>query len=230
MTVAAVILASSPAAALADAAGRPAVRRIAETAWAGGAMPLLVVSADPDASVSEALAGSEAVLVAPASAVQGTAGHVVRGMRAAAELVAGTDAALLWPSRFTWVDPETVTMLLQAHGMDPGDCLRPHWQGTPGWPVLVPLAYLDLIAAPGPERPPDALIDALAHSGAVVRALELGDPGAILDRETPIDDLPAWLGPSEPLRPPPDWGAAAADTPDEAPVGGVRTVAPRGED
>ena len=43
MTVAAVILAASPASALAVAAGQPSVRRIAELAWAGGALPIVVV-------------------------------------------------------------------------------------------------------------------------------------------------------------------------------------------
>ena len=39
MTVAAVILYRDPSGALADAAGRPAVRRAVESAWAGGATP-----------------------------------------------------------------------------------------------------------------------------------------------------------------------------------------------
>jgi hypothetical protein len=47
VTVAAVILAASPQSALADADGLPAVRRNADTAWSGGAVPIIVVAADP---------------------------------------------------------------------------------------------------------------------------------------------------------------------------------------
>ena len=55
MTVAAVVLAASPASALVDADGTPGVRRIADTAWAGGATPVVVCSFDPDGAVSAAL-------------------------------------------------------------------------------------------------------------------------------------------------------------------------------
>ena len=54
MTVAAVILAASPASALADAAGTPAARRLADVAWAGGATPVVVCSFDPDGTVAAA--------------------------------------------------------------------------------------------------------------------------------------------------------------------------------
>ncbi len=217
MTVAAVILAASPESALADAAGRASVRRIAETAWAGGAMPLVVVAADPDGTVAAALGGSEATLVPPAPVRTGPAGQLVRGMRAALELVASSDAALIWPVRLTWVDAETVTMLLQAHGLEPGSLLRPRWEDTDGWPVLVPMSLIEALAGMPPDRMPDQLVLDLAASGAPLRSLDLGDPGAVLDRDTAIDALPPYVGPQEPLRPPPDWGAAAADAADDVP-------------
>lgn len=223
MTVAAVILAATPASALADAAGQPSVRRIAELAWSGGALPIVVVAADPDGAVAAGLGGTEATLVAPAPEATGPVGQVVRGIRAAAELVAGTDAALVWPARLTWAGAETVTTLIQAHGLDPAAILRPTWEGRSGWPVLVPLVHLAVLAGLLPERMPDALIGDLAAAGLLVRDLDLGDPGTVLDRDTPLEALPAYLGPAEPLRPPPEWGAAAADIPDETPP----TPAPR---
>ena len=42
MTVAAVVLAASPASALADADGTPGARRIVDIAWSGGATPVVV--------------------------------------------------------------------------------------------------------------------------------------------------------------------------------------------
>lgn len=226
MTVAAVILAASPASALADAAGRASVRRIAETAWAGGAMPLVVVAADPDGAVGAALGGSAATLVAPASEELGPVGQMVRGIRAAVDLVSGTDAVLLWPARLTWVDPETVTSLLEAHGRDAGAILRPEWEGTAGWPVLVPMAHAGTLAALVPDRLPEQLIGDLAATGIALRMLDLGDPGAVLDRETPIDALPTYQGPVAPVETPPDWGAAAADTSDDTPPAGARRLDP----
>ena len=45
--------------------------------------------------------------------------------------------------------------------------------------------------------------------------LELGDPGSVLGREVELDALPDYAGPPEPVGgPPPEWGAAAAETPD----------------
>jgi len=236
MTVAAVILAASPASALVDAAGRASVRRIAETAWAGGAMPLVVVAADPDGAVAAALGGSEAILVSPAVSAApadvgpapdaGPAAQMVRGMTAAVTLVASTDAALVWPVHMAWVDAETVTMLLQAHGLEPVALLRPHWQQVPGWPVLVPVRHLDALGALAADRMPDDAIADLAATGVALRTLDLGDPGAVMDRDTPMDALPPYVGPAAPVGTPPDWGAVAADLTDEAPAASAPHLAP----
>ena len=89
MTVAAVVLAASVESALQDAAGRPSVRRIVESAWAGGAVPIVVVSDDPDGAVARALDGSPARLIGPAPTESGPVGQIVRGMRQAIEQVTG---------------------------------------------------------------------------------------------------------------------------------------------
>ena len=109
MTVAAVILHARAEGALADAAGRPAVRRAVESAWAGGATPIVVVSFDPDGAVAAALAGSPAVLAEPGPVEGGPVGQIARGMQIAAEQVSDTDGCLIWPGRMAWVDAETVT-------------------------------------------------------------------------------------------------------------------------
>jgi CTP:molybdopterin cytidylyltransferase MocA len=205
VTVAAVIVPRDAGEALADAAGRAAVRRIVDIAWAGGALPLVVVADDPIGSIAAALAGSPAQLL-PAG---GSAGRAYRtGADAAVEAVVGTDGWLLWPGDRTWVDPETVTSLIEAHGSQPKAVLRPAVAGRPGWPVLVPLHRTELVddlMAVG------ARLD--ASSGALL--LELGDPGSLLTLDVPIDEVPPYLGPSAPVvGPPPEWGAAAADEPD----------------
>ncbi len=228
MTVAAVILYRDPAGALADAAGRPSVRRAVESAWAGGATPIVVVSFDPDGGIAAALAGSPAVLAEPAPVENGPVAQMVRGMAVAAEQVAETEGSLIWPGRMVWVDAETVTSLIEAYGPRRGSVLRPTYNGEEGWPVLVPREKADALAALGGDKMPDALMaDLMAASPSDL--IETGDPGITHDASTSIDDLPEYLGPPQPVAGhAPEWGAAAADMSDDAPLEGP-ALAPYGQ-
>jgi CTP:molybdopterin cytidylyltransferase MocA len=207
MTVAAVALAASPASALADADGVTRIRRIADAAWSGGAMPVIVVSFDPDGLVAASLAGAT---VTPA--------QMARGIDVARGLVTETDAALLWPARLGWVGPETVTSLIEAHGTAPDAILRPTYHGEVGWPALVPLACLDLMRSVVADAMPDRVLDELA-GGFEVRHVDLGDPGTVIDGDTPRGELPPYEGPPEPpAGHEHEWGAAIADEPEGAPA------------
>ena len=221
MTVAAVIVPHDAQEALADGAGRVAARRIVDAAWAGGAMPIVVVVDDPDGRVAVVVEGSPAVLVDPAGGAAEVAAHGWRpgaevaayrsGAAAAVASVSETSALLLWPGRMTWVDPETVTSLIEAHGRRPGDIVRPERAGQVGWPVLVPVARVAEVFDQGRGD-----VEALIASASDVISLELGDPGTILGRETGLDALPDYAGPPEPVGgPPPEWGAAAAEVQDQ---------------
>jgi CTP:molybdopterin cytidylyltransferase MocA len=215
MTVAAVILSATPEGAIAPADGTPRVRRMADAAWAGGALPIVVVADDPGGAVARALDGSEARLVAPADPAGGPAGQIAHGVRAALAAVAETDAALVWPTRLCWVDAETLTSLIEAHGVDRDAVLRPTWRGEPGWPVLVPMGLLPALASAAPDRMPPDVVAALVDAGVRVVPLELGDPGCVLDAGTATADLPAYEGPPEPTSGHHhEWGAAAAGTPE----------------
>jgi CTP:molybdopterin cytidylyltransferase MocA len=222
VTVAAVILAASVESALADADGLPRVRRIADAAWSGGGLPLVVVAPDRDGSVATALAGAPVTLAEPAPPEAGPVGQICRGIDVAAAEVRETSAALLWPARLCWVGPETVTSLIEAHGVDPGLLLRPAYRGEPGWPVLLPLAHLEALRAGPPDLMPDDLVRAVVErAGLDLRAVELGDPGATIDGSTPRADLPPYEGPPEPLAGHEhEWGAPIADRPDDAPLPG----------
>jgi len=232
VTVAAVILAASPDSALADADGSPAVRRIADAAWAGGATPVVVVSFDPDGAVAAALAGAAVTLAEPAPAEHGPAAQMARGADVARAEIDDTDAVLLWPARMVWVGPETVTSLIELHGTAPGTLLRPTWDGAAGWPALVPLTALGALRSVAPDRmPPDVLAD-LITAGTPDRLVELGDPGAVIDRQTPRAALPAYVGPEEPITGHVhEWGAAQADAPDDGPLDGpaLAPYTPAGE-
>jgi CTP:molybdopterin cytidylyltransferase MocA len=197
MTVAAVILSATTEGALADTLGQPRVRRLADLAWSGGALPIVVVSPDEDGAVTAALAGSEAVHGAPAPDEAGPAGQMIRGAELAVAEVHDTTAVLLWPARMTWVGPETITSLIEAHGVSRDAVLRPAWHGDPGWPVLLPLVHLDALRAIAPDRMPPLVIDDLA-AAVPTRIVEVGDPGVSHGVDTPIDELPPYEGPPDP--------------------------------
>jgi hypothetical protein len=129
-------------------------------------------------------------------------------LRTALDAVAETKAVLLWPARMTWVDPETVTSLIEASGASSAP-RRPAFAGEPGWPILMS----GDVAGEWLDGGTGSLGDILA--GRPIATSELGDPGSVLGREISLDDLPAYSGPPEPIAgPPPEWGAAAAERPD----------------
>jgi CTP:molybdopterin cytidylyltransferase MocA len=229
MTVAAVILAASVDSALADADGLPAVRRNADVAWSGGAVPIVVVADDRDGAVSAALTGAPVTLCGPAPRDGGPVAQILRGFEVASAEITDTDAFLIWPARLTWVGPETVTSLIETHGIAGGSILAPVYDGERGWPVLVPASGLALMRRLAADRMPDDIVDDIVAAGAPIRQLELGDPGTTHDIGTPRSELPPYVGPDEP----PaghvhEWGAAIADLPEDAPLEGP-SLAPYGQ-
>lgn len=226
MTVAAIILSATPEGALRDVEGRPLIRRLAEVAWSGGGVPVVVVAADPGGAVAEALAGSTATLAEPAPAAAGPVGQICRGIDVALGLVAETDAALIWPARMAWVDPETLTSLIEAHGAHPHELLRPAFQGAEGWPALLPVSALENLRSLAPDRMPDELLADLLGGGLPARSVECGDPGTAHDIGTARADLPPYDGPPEPASGRTyEWGALGAEAADEPVPAGPTIVA-----
>ena len=221
MTVAAVILSATTEGALADTLGQPRVRRLVDIAWSGGALPVVVVAPDPEGAVAAAIVGSEAVYGTPAPPEAGPVGQMLRGAEVARAEVSDITGVLLWPGRMTWVGPETVTSLIELHGTAPRAVLRPTWDDAPGWPVLLPPAGVEALRSVAADRmPPDVIADVIA-SGLEDRHVPLGDPGVAFDRGTPRDELPAYVGPTEPAAGHVhEWGAAMAETSDDGPLEG----------
>jgi hypothetical protein len=210
MTVAAVILSATTENALSDTLGQPRVRRLVDLAWSGGALPVVVVTPDPDGAVAAALAGTEATYGSPAPVETGPVGQMIRGADLATAEVHEVTAALIWPARMTWVGPETITSLIEAHGPDPSTVLLPGWQGEPGWPVLVPLVHLDTMRAMPPNLMPLDVIHQLV-AAVPARVIDMGDPGVVHDVETAPGDLPAYEGPPDPpAGHTHEWGADVA--------------------
>ena len=197
MTVAAVILSPSADDAIAPSLAQPRIRRIVDIAWSGGALPVIVSAPDPTGQVAAALVGSEAVLTASGTADAGPGAGFLRGADVALSEVRDTTAVLLWPVRMAWVGPETVTSLIEAHGVDRATVLRPTWHGEPGWPLLLPTAHLGMLRGIAADRDAADLAEDLIRA-LPTREIELGDPGVTHDVETPAEDLPRYEGPPDP--------------------------------
>jgi CTP:molybdopterin cytidylyltransferase MocA len=147
----------------------------------------------------------------------GPVGQICRGIDVARAEVDGTEAALLWPARMGWVDAETVTSLIEAHGIDRTAILRPAFRAEAGWPALVPVAHLEALRAMDPSLMPGPLMEALA-TAVGGRIVELGDPGATRDLDVARTDLPPFEAPPGPAAEHHhEWGSAAASGPDEPP-------------
>ena len=183
----------------------------------------------PEGGVAAALAGSPAVLAEPAPVENGPVGQMARGMAVALEQVTETEAALIWPGRMAWVDAETVTSLIEASGARRGTVLRPTYNGDTGWPVLVPMAHLSLLSSLGSDKMPDDLLGELFAAAPDSATIDTGDPGTVHDISTPMELLPTYDGPSQPVAGhAPEWGAAAAEMPDDVPLEGP-ALAPYGQ-
>lgn len=230
MTVAAVILAATPESALADADGVPRVRRIVDSAWSGGALPVIVVSFDPDAAIAAALAGAAVTLAEPVPKPGGVpVTQIRRGIQVARDTVREVDGALVWPASMTWVSPETVTSMIEAHGIERQTVLRPSYDSEDGWPVLIPTAHVAKLDGVALDRMPDEIVADVVAAGAPTRSIPLGDPGTTHDGSIPRDQLPPYSGPTEPAAPHThEWGAALADAAEDSPLEGP-ALAPYGQ-
>ena len=84
--------------------GQARVRRLVDLAWSGGALPIVVVSPDPDGGGRGGAGRLRGDATAePAPVESGPVGQMVRGIELAAAEVRDTTAALIWPARMTWV-------------------------------------------------------------------------------------------------------------------------------
>jgi hypothetical protein len=128
-----------------------------------------------------------------------------------------------------WADAETVTTLIHTHGDNPAAVLRPTHDGVAGWPALVPLSALGHLSGLSSSRMPDDILDDLAAAGLDVHTLDTGDPGTTHDVSIPRAALPPFDGPpradDDVER---EWGAPAADQPDDAPPADPTRHADRG--
>ncbi|MGA1646795.1 MAG: hypothetical protein ACO38C_00075 [Candidatus Limnocylindrus sp.] len=127
MTVAALILANPDS--LTNGSPSPALTRLIEAAWSGGAHPILVSGLTAEHNFAPLAQTTEA----PSVKAAGTE---------AQHIVGGTSALLTLPIAHAGIDPETVTALIAAHGRDASVTLRAAFNGSAGPVQLTPLHLL----------------------------------------------------------------------------------------
>jgi hypothetical protein len=128
MTVAALILADPQS--MTAGAPSPALTRLIEAAWSGGAHPILIAGI------------TEEYNFAPLAHQTEAQNHAAAGAEALAR-VGGTSAILLLPIAHAGVDPETITALIAAHGSNGTKALCAAFNGSPGPIKLTPLPLVE---------------------------------------------------------------------------------------
>ena len=197
MTVAAVILSATAEGALADTLGQPRVRRLADIAWSGGALPVVVVAPDADGAVARALVGSEAIHGSPAPAEGGPAGQMVRGAELALAEVARHDRRPAVAGADDLGRAGDLTSLIEAHGTTAARCCGRPGTARRAGRCSCRSRHSTTLRAIAPDLMPPDVIDALA-AAIPTRVVELGDPGVVHDADTPFADLPPYEGPPDP--------------------------------
>lgn len=164
---------------LADLAGTPMVRHVAETALATSTRPVLVVVGHMAAEVSAAVAGLDVRLVANADFAMGLASSLKAGVRA---VPAECDGVMVLLGDMPRIAPEHLDRLLEAFAGKPDTVVVPVHQGRQGNPVLWPrrhfLELLQLDGDAGAKR-------LIAGHGAQVREVEIGSDAVLADVDTP---------------------------------------------
>jgi len=164
---------------IADIAGKPMVRRVAETALASAARPVLVVTGHMAAEVGAALSGLDVTPVANPDYATGLASSLKAGIRA---VPAGCDGALVLLGDMPRISPEVVGALLEAHAGAPERIVVPVHESRQGNPIIWPRRYftelLQLEGDAGAKR----LI--AAHRDAVCES-EIATDAIFVDVDTP---------------------------------------------
>ena len=128
MTVAALILADPQS--LTSGSPTPALTRLIEAAWSGGAHPILIAGLAAEHDFAPLAQTTRAASVKAAGAE-------------ARQIVGGTSALLTLPVANAGVDPETITALIAAHGRNREVALRAAFKGSAGPIQLTPLPLLE---------------------------------------------------------------------------------------
>ncbi len=165
---------------LADLAGAPVIRRVAERVAGAGFAEIVVVTGAEDTPVRAALAGLGCRILHAPHWAEGMGATLRTGIGA---LLADTPGVCLFLGDMPLV-PVGLCPELAAAASRAGYAARPRFAGKPGHPVaFTRTAFADLLSLEG-ERGATAL---LAARPEAVAYCDTDDSGALLDIDTPED-------------------------------------------
>jgi molybdenum cofactor cytidylyltransferase len=170
------------------------IQRVVIALEHGGAEPVLVVAppvAEPDAVVLANHAKVEGAWVVhcprPTTDMRGT---VRVGLDELASQGWIPDGLLIAPGDSPGLSPRLVGLVVERFRQDPSRIVVPRYEGRRGHPVALPWP----VALAIHELPDDVGINALLDQQAsLVTTLEVNDPGAIADMDTP-EEYRKWAG------------------------------------
>lgn len=164
---------------LATLDGDPVVRRALDSLVAGGVDDVLAVVGFEADRVADAL--GDVAVVRNDDWQDGIGTAVSRGAREATASEA--DAVVFALGDMPWVDPDSVTALLNAAHVGMASALAAAYRGQRGNPVLFDRQHFETLAALDGATGGAAVFDAAEDSALV----ETGDPGVCRDIDRPGD-------------------------------------------
>lgn len=165
---------------LADLAGAPVIRRVAEGVAGAGFAEVIVVTGADDAAVRGALEGLASRILHAPDWAEGMAATLRAGIAA---LDSGARGVCVFLGDMPLVPVGVFPALAEAAERS-GYAARPRFEGKPGHPVaFTRAAFADLMALQG-DKGATAL---LAGRPDAVAYIETADSGVLLDIDTPED-------------------------------------------
>lgn len=166
---------------LADLAGAPVIRRVAEAVAGAGFAEMIVVTGADDAAVRGALEGLASRIVHAPDWAEGMAATLRAGIAA---LDSGARGVCVFLGDMPLV-PVGVCPALAEAAERSGSAARPRFEGKPGHPVaFTPATFADLMALEG-DKGAAAL---LAGRPGDVGYIDTAETGVLLDIDT-MEDL-----------------------------------------
>lgn len=165
---------------VAEYRGEKLVRRVAETALASNARPVVVVTGHARDEVEAAMAGLPVSLIHNAGYASGMAGSLQTGIHA---LPMGSTGALVMLADMPGISPATCDLLIAEFDKSPAktEAIVPVWQGKPGNPVLMASAMFASVAALKGDQGARRLLT----NNPAVRYLPVEDRFVLADIDTP---------------------------------------------
>ncbi|MHB2168260.1 nucleotidyltransferase family protein [Alsobacter sp. R-9] len=164
---------------LADLAGRPMVRHVAEVALDCGAAPVLVVTGHEEAAVRTALDGLDVTFVANPAYADGLSTSLKAGIGALPEDV---DGAVVLLGDMPLVRAAFIRRLVAAFEAEPGGCAAvPLHDGAWGNPVVLARALFAEVAGLSGDAGARRLLE--AHRDTVIEVP--ADDSVLVDADTP---------------------------------------------